>query len=170
MVSPTVEEMIDDIIRREGGYVDHPVDRGGPTKYGITQATLSAWLGRQASVEDVKRMTEITAREIYLENYYRKPHIDQLPPVLQPFMLDSAVNHGPRKAVQMLQDVLGVVQDGVIGLKTIRAAERFLLDNLISARRDFYHNIVINDPSQRVFLKGWLNRLDEFEPDAPTHA
>lgn len=53
----TVEEIIEGIIHKEGGYVNHPNDRGGPTKYGVTQKTLSRYYGYQASIEDVKIST-----------------------------------------------------------------------------------------------------------------
>ena len=59
-MTPAVEQMIDDVIRREGGFVDHPHDRGGPTNFGITQATLSRHLGRPASVADVRRLSRAT--------------------------------------------------------------------------------------------------------------
>ena len=61
----SVQHIIKEIIRREGGYVNHPNDRGGPTKYGVTHKTLSRYLKREASIEDVKHMTEETAYEIY---------------------------------------------------------------------------------------------------------
>jgi lysozyme family protein len=65
--------MIHDVIRREGGFVDHPADRGGPTKFGITQKTLSRALGRQATTEDVRRLTREIAAEIYRRTYYTNP-------------------------------------------------------------------------------------------------
>ena len=60
---PSVDEMIDDILRREGGYVNHPADRGGPTNYGITQKTLSRYIGRAALTSEVKNLSEDVARE-----------------------------------------------------------------------------------------------------------
>jgi lysozyme family protein len=61
-------QIIDDIIRREGGAVDHPSDRGGQTKYGITKATLSEYRGRQVSGVELFALTEQEAREIYQKN------------------------------------------------------------------------------------------------------
>ena len=51
-----VADLIDDILRREGGYVNHPADKGGPTNFGITQDTLSRYIGRQALISDVKNL------------------------------------------------------------------------------------------------------------------
>lgn len=173
---PSVNEMIGDILRREGGYVNHPADRGGPTNYGITQRTLSGWLGRPASVEEVRTLDEATAREIYERNYLAGPRIDTLPDRVVPFVFDGAVNHGPRRAVMLLQSVINqagfgpVSEDGLIGPKTRTAVEKadaemqdWLLAALVEERRNFYRRIVAASPSQQVFLRGWLNRLNEFD-------
>lgn len=172
----SLEEMIDDVLRREGGFVDHPADRGGPTKYGITQATLSAHLGRTATVAEVRRLTRDVARGIYRRDYFAAPRIDQLPERVQPLLFDSAVNHGPSRAIRFLQRVCNdagfgtIVEDGAVGPATraaAAAADRAMQDWLTAAvaeeRRLFYHQIVEADPGQRVFLAGWLNRLAEFE-------
>ena len=175
-MSRSVEQMIDDVIRREGGYVDHPQDRGGPTKFGITQATLSRHLGRPASAEDVRGLERAVAAEIYRREYYGKPRLDLLPERIQPFLFDAAVNHGPGRAVRFVQEVCNdagfgpLAVDGACGPLTGRvagAAERamgdWLLAALVEERRNFYVALVERDPAQRVFLKGWLNRLAEFD-------
>ena len=63
----TIEQILDDILRREGGYVNHPADRGGPTNFGITAQTLGSWrkLGRPATAAEVQALTEPEARAIY---------------------------------------------------------------------------------------------------------
>jgi lysozyme family protein len=163
-----MRKMIEDVIRREGGYVNHPADRGGPTKYGITQATLDAWLGRPGNVRAV---TMEDARVIYRTSYYLDPSIDKLPASIQPFVFDAAVNHGPLQAIKFVQSVCradgfdpGPI-DGIVGPRTIAAAKKFerhFLDCLIARRDNFYRNLAVRDPSQEVFLAGWLNRLNEF--------
>jgi lysozyme family protein len=173
----SVQEMIDDILRREGGYVDHPADRGGPTKYGITQRTLSVYIGRAALASEVQALSEAVAREIYERNYYIAPRIDRLPETIQPFIFDCAVNHGPRRAVKFVQSVCNqagytplLSVDGAMGPKTKKAAEwaegdmgPYFLPALLEERRNFYRLIVAQRPSQEVFLAGWMNRVDEFE-------
>jgi lysozyme family protein len=67
----TEERIISDLLAREGGFVNHPADRGGATKFGITQDTLSAWLGRAASVEDVRALTASEAGAIYRQRFIR---------------------------------------------------------------------------------------------------
>lgn len=169
-----VDALIDRLLKREGGFVDHPADRGGPTKYGITQKTLSAYLGRHATIDTVRRMTKGLAKEIYLRLYYVEPRVDSLTDSVREHIFDMAVNHGPRRAVRMLQGVLTAsgfpcACDGFVGPQTRRLAEQAakemgpLLSNaLVEAREEFYRSIVDRDPSQRVFLNGWLARADEF--------
>ena len=172
----SVEAMIEDVIRREGGFVDHPADRGGPTKFGITQAALSRQLGHAATRVDVEALTLDQARQIYRRDYYYGPRIDRLPARLQPFVFDSAVNHGPRRAIGFVQQVCNqagfgqLAVDGVCGPNTLRAAhdaafamKDWLLAALVEERRSFYQATVAADPSQAVFLQGWLNRLVEFD-------
>ncbi len=172
----SVEAMIEDVIRREGGFVDHPADRGGPTRFGITQATLSQHLGHAASVAEVEQLSLGQARQIYRRDYYQAPQIDQLPEAIQPFVFDSSVNHGPRRAIRFVQQVCNLagfgplVVDGVCGPETLRAAHDaaramtdWLLAALVEERRNFYQAIVRDDPSQAVFLDGWLNRLTAFD-------
>ena len=174
-MSRTVDELLDEVIAREGGFVHHPADRGGPTKFGITQATLSAWLGRPASVDEVRTLDEETAREIYERNYYSAPRIETLPEAIRPQVFDMAVNHGPRRAVRILQEVLGLAGwrvdiDGVVGPETRRAAFMaqaqmgpFLANAIADQRAIFYRRLVVADPSQRAFLRGWLNRAEAFK-------
>lgn len=176
----TVGEMIDDILRREGGYVDHPSDRGGPTKYGITQATLSEYKGRPVSFQEVAQLEEPVAREIYASRYFLGPGIDQLPDSIQPFIFDCSINHGPRRAIKFVQSVCNqarynppLEEDGAMGPKTREAAKWAAIlmgpvfyRALLEERRNFYRAIVTSDPSQNVFLKGWMNRVDEFVEEA----
>ena len=176
---PTVDEMIDAILQREGGYVDHPADRGGPTNFGITQKTLSRYYGWAVTAQEVKDLEVEVAREIYVQDYYTGPRIDSLPPEIQPFLFDCAVNHGPRRAIKFLQSVCNQAgyqppldMDGAVGPNTRKGAEwalremgDILLKALIEERRNFYLVIVDQRPSQQVFLNGWLNRIREFEEE-----
>jgi len=177
---PDIDAMIDAILRREGGFVDHPDDRGGPTKYGITIGTLSRYIGRAALRSEVRDLSEDIARDIYERNYYFGPRIDRLPDAIQPFIFDCAVNHGPRQAIRFVQSVCNqagytpsLSVDGAMGPNTRKGAEwadkqmgEIFLKALIEERRNFYYAIVESRPSQEKFLKGWLNRVNEFEKEA----
>lgn len=170
--------MLDDILTREGGYVNNAADRGGPTKYGITQATLGQWLGRPATVAEVQDLDADTAKAIYRQTYFTGPHLDQLPDLIQPVMLDAAVNSGPGHAVKWLQQVLNdngygpLGVDGGIGPRTVAAATTAaremgtaLNKALVEIRRTFLLSLAQNDPSQQQFEKGWMNRCDALEAD-----
>lgn len=173
----SMDQMIADLLKREGGFVNRVEDKGGATNYGITRATLSNYLGKQCSVADVKAMTKATAVDIYSFLYYIKPKINKLPVAIQPLVFDMAVNHGCYKAIKMLQleliEFLGrtVVgqADGLIGDKTIAATnavlathEQLFINKLVERRLNFYHAIVENDPSQKIFLNGWEKRANSF--------
>ena len=175
----TVDDMIDDILAREGGdFVDHPADRGGPTKFGVTQKTLSIYLGRPAKVEDVRGIDRITAGIIFRSMYYQRPKIDRLPGSIQPFMFDASVHHGPSRAITMLQEVISdcrfgpIAIDGIVGPVTIRlstvaedAMGDWLIACLVEQRLMFFRTIVRRNPSQKVFHRGWRNRVVAFWPD-----
>jgi len=173
-----IAEMLDAVIAREGGFVNHPADRGGATQYGITQKTLSKYLERVVTVDEVKALDLDTARDIYELRYYRQPRIDRLPEVLQPFLFDAAVNHGPRRAIKFLQAVCNeagygpLVVDGLMGPKTKAQAaacyeelDEWMLVALVEERQLFYLDIVEFDQSQTVFLEGWLARARTFLPE-----
>jgi lysozyme family protein len=175
VIVKTVDEMIADIIRREGGYSNHPNDRGKATKYGITLETLSKWRGRPTGIENVKRLTKTEAADIYRAEYFDRPLINFLPAQLQPVAFDMAVNMGPKQAIKILQTVIadylpGISIDGVIGSKTLGAIDelvsvigyRYFICQITGERINFYRGIVNRDPSQAVFLSGWVNRAREF--------
>lgn len=175
----TIEQMIQDVIQREGGYVDHPSDRGGPTNYGITQKTLSNYYGYAATTQEVRDLAIDVAEEIYRRNYYYGPGINTLVEDIQAFIFDCAVNHGPRTAIKFVQSVCNqagyqppLQEDGAVGPNTRKAAEwaqqamgEIFLKALIEERKNFYLLIVDARPSQKVFLAGWLNRVKEFETE-----
>jgi lysozyme family protein len=171
--------MLTNVLKMEGGYVNNSADRGGPTKFGITQATLSKFLERAVTIDDVKNLDIGTAKDIYELRYYRQPRIDKLPDGIQPFVFDCAVNHGPRRAIQFVQQVCNeanvgpLALDGQMGPRTKAVADTcyenmgdWMLTALVEERRMFYQAIVAHDASQKTFLKGWLNRANAFLPQA----
>jgi lysozyme family protein len=165
------KDIIDRLIRREGGFVYIPEDRGGPTKYGITQATLSAWRGKPVGMMDVQLLPIEEARQIYETQYLKKPGIDRIKyPRIQEQVFDIAVLHGPRKAIWTLQWAVKTKTDGILGPKTLGALDRAVsnegeavVNDRIAARRIIYvGSIVRADRSQATFLVGWLWRAVSF--------
>lgn len=167
----SVDSMIEALIVREGGYVNHPADRGGPTNCGITRETLAAWRGCSVTVDDVKCLTPSEAAEIYRASYYYAPGIDTLPSALQAHVFDIAVNSGPKTGIKLLQRALnrleaGIKEDGVLGPVTRAAAEAYpssdINHTLVEVRLRYYDDIVAADPKQRAFIDGWRKRAKSF--------
>lgn len=177
------EKEIDKLINEhEGGYVNNPADKGGSTKYGITQKTLTHWRGREVGIDGVKSLKKSEAKEIYYAWYYINPGINMLPAAIQPIMFDMAANHSPALAITILQEALlgygfrtGKI-DGKLGTKTIGACSdaiealglKRLITVLVKRRVIFYENIVRANESQRQFLGGWIARAESFLPAETT--
>ncbi|MFW6021779.1 MAG: glycoside hydrolase family 108 protein, partial [Guyparkeria sp.] len=167
------DDIIDKIIEREGGYVDHPADRGGCTNYGITLATLRRMRGDDSTdCDDVAALTEDEAREIYAEQYIDEPGFSHVKDQrLFGLLVDSGVQHGPSRAVKWLQDAAGVTADGVYGPVTTRAVNeadpRGLYRRVLARRAEHYGKTIALDPTQSAFAVGWMRRIGEFVEDAP---
>ena len=140
--STMFEKALNFIFPHEGGYVNHPSDRGGPTNMGVTQRTLSAYLGRPASIDDVKNLDRATARDIYKTMYWDKIGGDNLDPKTAMLAFDTAVGSGVGKAKQML------------------AKYGDNPDAFLSAKKQWLKDIVASDPSQKVFDPGWQRRMN----------
>ena len=160
-----VASLLNEILRREGGYTDHPADRGGPTNFGITLATLSEYEGRPVQAGDVKALDKKKAGEIYKKLYF-EPFKFVADENLAALLVDSAVQHGVQRAMKWLQEGLGVEADGIAGPVTkgaYRQAEPSVVYRVVLRRRIvFYGQIIKNDPKQAVFAEGWMRRVAEF--------
>lgn len=181
----TVRAITEEIIAREGGYVNDPDDPGGATKYGVTVGTmrrLGLDLDRDGRVTpaDVRRLTRAQAADIFIEHYFVRTRVAELPEVLQATVYDMYVNAGGN-AVKILQRLIRdmrieVVVDGVIGPRTIAAAERAvaaaparIADAYGIARRNYYYALADARPASRKFARrrdggkgGWILRAEEF--------
>ncbi|WP_299924791.1 holin-associated N-acetylmuramidase [uncultured Pelagimonas sp.] len=180
-----IRHMAEQIVAREGGYVNDPDDPGGATKYGVTIHTMRR-LGLdmdkdgQITAEDVKRLSRNKAVEIFLQHYFLRPRIAELPQALHETVFDMYVNAGGN-AVKILQRLLRqmgeeVSVDGAIGPQTIAACARAYAkapDHLADAygieRRNYYFNIADRRPASRKYARtraggkgGWIKRAEEF--------
>ena len=97
-----------EVLKHEGGFVNHPRDPGGATNRGITHITLADWRGGPVTAEDVRTMSEAEAREIYRSKYWNAIQGDNLPAGVDLAVFDLAVNSGVGRAARMLQQQLGV--------------------------------------------------------------
>jgi len=179
-LAPADQRMIDVVLDREGGFSNRASDKGGPTNYGITQATLSAWLGRAASVADVQAMTRQTATAIYVANYLAAPGIGYIADAdLRELVFDAAIQHGQARAVQWLQAIAGVVQDGNIGSVTagkVNGGNTASIYRRYLAKRLCYYGEIITADAKRgtapnigqgLNAAGWMNRMAPFVEAAP---
>ena len=163
----TDNDIISDILEREGGFVNDPADAGGPTCYGITQRTLSEWRLRPVSVQEIRELPEAEARAIYLDRYIVRPGFNLIEsPAIRASVVDMGVNHGVYQATRSFQRVLGVTEDGMIGPVTLGklddVSERAVLAKLAAERVRLYGRIISAKPEQAKFASGWLNRAAEF--------
>ena len=169
-----VREIAEEIVRREGGFVNDPDDPGGATNHGVTIHTMRR-LGLDlngdgtVSAADVRLLTREQAVGIFLEHYFTRPRIDDLPMPLQPSVFDMYVNAGGQ-AVKILQRLL--VRMGL----TVAAAARALAsapDQGVDAygieRRTYYFDLADRRPTSRKYARsraggkgGWITRAEAF--------
>ncbi len=143
------------INQQEGEFSDNPADRGGPTKFGITQETLKSLA---TGVDDISQITKSMASDIIVDNFLIKPGINKLPLSIKAQMLDMSVNHGPENAIKIMQRSMGLKETGKLDQQTLDAAASIDPNQLLDSRIKFYENIVKNDKTQEQFLNGWKNR------------
>jgi len=156
----TIEDIITEVIKREGSATNDPTDAGGRTEYGISEAANpEAWADG--------KVTEAEAREIYERKYVIGPGFDKITdPHLQAHLIDYGVNSGPMIAIMKLQEILHVDVDGVLGPQTLGTLAQTSLDvvnnALVASRVKMICKIVQRNPSQLKYLSGWCNRSLEW--------
>ena len=181
----TVRDIAEEIVRREGGYVNDPDDPGGATNHGVTIHTMRR-LGLdlngdgRVTADDVRRLPRAQAVEIFIQHYFNAPRIAALPEVLQASVFDMYVNAGSH-AVKILQRLFNQMRidvhvDGVIGPQTIdaartafEAAPEHLADAYGIARRNYYYALADRRAPSRKYARrrdggkgGWILRAEEF--------
>lgn len=149
------ETAIERVLGHEGGYSNHPADKGGATNWGITQATARA----NGYMGDMRVLSRQQAIEIYRVVFWQRYRCDALPPALAYQYFDACVNHGANNASKMLQRACGVVADGVVGKQTLdavaRQSDRDLVLKFNAERLRFYTSL----GNFGTFAKGWTRRV-----------
>ncbi len=159
---------LDEVLKHEGGYADHPKDPGGATNFGITRKTLAAW--RKVTPwwalekAEVKALGRAEVAEIYRAQYWERCRAGEMPPGLDLAVFDYAVNSGPQRAVATLQSLLKVRADGYVGPLTLAAIERrrkaggtgHLISMLCNSRVGFLKRLA----AFSTFGRGWTRRVD----------
>lgn len=140
------------LFTHEGGYVNHPRDPGGETKYGISK--------RSYPRENIKAMTKERATEIYKRDFWDRIKGDQLPSGVDIVVFDAAVNSGSVQAVKWLQREVDVSADGIVGPATLAAVQaadaRAVVEGYSNRRMAFLRGLK-TWPS---FGRGWTARVE----------
>lgn len=165
-----VDRIVYDVIKREGGFVNNLLDKGGATKYGITIKTLSDWRKKELTPHDVELLTIEEAAEIYQELYINRPKINLIKDEgLRALVFDTGVHSGTAAAIKLLQQSIGTKPDGILGAVTLGVVAAFkpqeVRERFLNARLAYLNNILARNPSQVVFEKGWHNRIDELRKE-----
>lgn len=181
MKTMNVDELIEAVIEHEGGYVDHPLNRGGATNWGITEGVAR----RQGYTGVMRALPKNDAAAIYKRLYWLAPRFDAVAeraPKLAAELFDTGINMGTGSASGFLQRALNALNreaadypnlrvDRQIGSATLaaldaflnkrgRAGEGVLLKALDALQGAHYLHIAEARPSQEVFVYGWLaNRI-----------
>ncbi len=174
------DDAINPIIKQEGGYVNHPNDRGGPTKWGITLNFYQESVDSDATKEDIKNLSKETAKELYKTSFWQPNNfvvgelsLGDLPVPIGEVILSYSINMGQKTGHALLQKGINnlgydISEDGWLGPNTIDTAENCdpleLLKAISIKASTRYNEIILSNRSQRVFLEGWMRRIiDNFE-------
>lgn len=170
------DQAFENILKVEGeSYTDHALDKGGPTKFGITLKTFNTFTGVNAQANVIENMTRATAKTIYKAFFWHRLQLDRVGathPTIALVYFDQAVNRGHFGATRLIQTAINkyygrdvVLDDGILGEKTLSEIEKIpTIDlglNIFKAAQTGYIRIVKNNPDQIVFLEGWINRTHE---------
>lgn len=163
------DEALAVVLDHEGGYVNHPNDPGGPTNRGITQATLTAWRGKDATADDVAHLSTSETRDIYRARYWLPVYGRVADQTLGTKVFDMAVNMGHKQAHRIVQVACrgrcpGIAVDGDFGPETLAAVNSDdparLLKEIKHQQAKFYICLADNQPKFEPFRKGWLDRAE----------
>jgi lysozyme family protein len=169
-VKSKIEKLAPIVAKWEGGYVNDPDDKGGATNMGVTLATWKL-VGYDKDNDgdidsaDIRLLTKEDFKAV-LQKYWNKWRADEIKNQSVANILVDWYWGSGKWGIVIPQRILGIVQDGVVGPKTIAALnavdQEQLFEAILAARDKFLDDIVKKKPSQKKFIKGWKNRLADF--------
>ena len=145
------DHAFEDLIGHEGGYVDHPDDPGGETKYGISKRSYPG--------EDIRNMTLERAKEIYRRDFWGPAGCDAVPDEVKYDVFDTAVNSGVERAIVFLQRATGETEDGVLGSRTLQAVQSMPALRLKARFNGVRLRFMTDLRTWRSFGRGWARRI-----------
>ena len=160
------EKSLTELLKHEGGYVNHPSDPGGRTNLGVTQDVWEDWIDRAVSEAEMKALTPAKVAPLYREMYWDRIKGDKLPAGVDYLVFDAAVNSGASRAAKWLQTTAGAVADGVIGEQTLRQVAltnpHMLIDKYSDNRLAFLQRLA----TWPTFGDGWERRVEKVRATA----
>ncbi len=153
------KDAVEFVLDQEGGFSSHPADPGGLTKYGISLRS-NPELGEAG----IRNLTREQAIEIYRVKYWKPMKLSRFTPRLALPMFDASVNHGPKKAVELLQRALntlgaGLDVDGIVGPNTIAASKKYSPRRVLKAFLVERLKLYKKQETYGIFGLGWETRL-----------
>ena len=160
------KQAFEQMLKSEGGFVNHPSDPGGMTNLGVTKATWENWVGRESDEAEMRGLTPEKVEPLYKKKYWDAVRADELPVGLDYLMFDFGVNAGPGRAIKVMQSAVGVTPYGGFGPLTLAAVQAIdpveLIEKFSQAKEDFYRSL----GTFATFGKGWLNRVADVKVKA----
>lgn len=154
-----------EVLKHEGGYVDHPKDPGGATNLGCTKKVWEEWIGHEVTKDDIRALTVSDVAPLYKKKYWDVVRGDELPSGVDSSVFDCAINSGTGRAAKIAQKICGVAQDGAIGPTSLAAIKRiceeegvrYFIEEYNDARLRFLQAL----PTFEHFGKGWSKRVSD---------
>ena len=167
MSNGRLDELLKRVLVHEGGFVNHPKDPGGATNFGVTQAVYDSYRrNNKLALRPVLGIKMEEVRAIYKMMYWDVIRGEQLPRGVDYAVLDLAINSGVSRAIRYLQLACGLKDDGIIGPRTLEAANKLdpktLVLNIMSRRASFLAQL----RTFSTFGKGWMRRVESVKKDA----
>ena len=160
-------KLIPIIKKWEGGYSDNPNDSGGATNSGVTLAVYQSVYGKNKTKNDLKKMTNEQWNYIFTKLYWNKWKADEIKNQSIANILVDWVWMSGTGTINKIQALFGLTADGIVGNKTLSYInsnnQEEIFKKIWNRRKSFYDSLVANNPSQKVFLKGWMNRLNTYK-------
>jgi len=151
----TFDEAFEALLRHEGGFVDHPADPGGATRFGVTQAVARS----EGYKGDMREYTLSDAKRVYRKRYWTALRLEEVPPGIRFDLFDAAVNSGTAQAMKWAQRILQIPDDGKVGPVTIQALNTVNVNKFLAKYNATRLHFLTSLPGWANFGRGWARRI-----------